>query len=133
MKKNSDLGLLLTRIIISAPMLCYGISKLINGIDFIKSMMVEAGLPSFFAYGVYIGEVVAPLLMIVGIRTRISSLIFAINCLTIILLSQTQNILSLNEYGGWALELIAIYFVISISLFFTGGGRFAVSTANKWD
>ena len=133
MKKNSDLGLLLTRIIISAPMLCYGISKLINGIDFIKSMMVEAGLPSFFAYGVYIGEVVAPLLMIVGIRTRISSLIFAINCLTIILLSQTQNILSLNEFGGWALELIAIYFVISISLFFTGGGRFAVSTANKWD
>lgn len=133
MKKNSDLGLLLTRIIISAPMLCYGISKLINGIDFIKVMMVEEGLPSFFAYGVYIGEVFAPLLMIIGFRTRISSLIFAINCLTIIFLSQTQNILSLNEYGGWALELIAIYFVISISLFFTGGGRFAVSTTSKWD
>jgi len=133
MEKKNDLGLLMIRFVIAVPMLLYGVGKLLHGVDFIKVMLANVGIPSFVAYGVYAGEIIAPLLIIVGFRTRIAGLIFAMNCFTIILLSQTKNILCLNEHGGWALELLGIYLVVSMALYFTGAGKFAVSKKSKWD
>ncbi len=114
-------------------MFLYGIGKILHGIDFIKDMLAANGIPTLIAYGVYAGEIIAPILILIGFRTRIAGAIFAINCLTIILLSQTQNIFRLNDFGGWALELLAIYLVVSASLFFTGAGKYAISTKQKWD
>lgn len=114
-------------------MLFYGVGKIIHGVDFIKGLLAAAGMPSFLAYGVYLGEVVAPLLLIVGYKTRLAGIVFAVNCLTIILLSQTENILKLNAFGGWAVELLSIYLVIGTSFALTGGGKYALSTSGKWD
>lgn len=133
MKKNMDLGILFVRIAIGIPMLVYGISKLFSGVGFIETMLTEKGLPAFLAYGVYLGEVVAPILIIAGFRARIAGLVFAINCLTAILLAQTDAVFQLNPYGGWALELLFIYMLSGISLLFTGAGKYAVSVSNKWD
>ncbi|MCR6637969.1 MAG: DoxX family protein [Sporocytophaga sp.] len=133
MKKNIDLGIFVTRIAIGFPMLVYGISKLFYGIDFIKDMLIEKGLPSFIAYGVFLGEVVAPILIIIGFRTRLAGFVFAVNCLTAICLTQMSNAFKLNDYGGWALELLAIYMLIATGILFTGGGKIAVSTNNQWD
>lgn len=133
MKKNNDLGILISRVAIGLPMLVYGINKVIYGIDPIENLLTEKGLPSFFAYGVFLGEVVAPVLIIIGLRARLAGLVFAINCFTAIGLAQTANILKLNDYGGWALELLVIYMLIGISFLFTGSGKFSVSTNNKWD
>jgi putative oxidoreductase len=133
MKKNMDFGFFLVRIAIGFPMLVYGISKLFSGVGFIETMLTEKGLPGFLAYGVYLGEVVAPILIIAGFRTRIAGVVFAINCLTAILLAQTDAIFARNPYGGWALELLFIYMVCGISLFFTGAGRWAISAHHKWD
>lgn len=133
MKKNNDLGVFITRIAIGIPMLIYGISKLFYGVDFIKNILLEKGLPSFLAYGVYIGEIVAPILIIIGFRTRLAGLIFSINCLTAIFLAQTDNIFKLNDYGGWALELLVIYMLTAFSLLFTGGGKLSISRSNWLD
>lgn len=133
MKKNIDLGMLICRIAIGFPMSVYGISKLIHGVGFIKDMMTMHGLPAFFAYGVFAGEIIAPVMLIIGFRARLAGLIFAANCFTATLLAQTANIFKLNEFGGWALELLVIYMLISLSFFFTGAGKYAVSTQNKWD
>lgn len=133
MKRNIDLGLIISRIAIGFPMLVYGVNKLIHGIRFIEDMMVMNGLPSFFAYGVFAGEIIAPLMLILGIRTRVAGLIFAANCFTATVLAQTANIFKLNDFGGWALELLVIYMLTGISFFFTGAGKYAVSTVSKWD
>ncbi|MGV2450331.1 UNVERIFIED_CONTAM: DoxX family protein [Ralstonia mannitolilytica] len=133
MKKNIDSGLLITRIAIAFPMSVYGISKMIHGVGFIEDMMSMHGLPSFFAYGVFAGEIIAPLMLIIGFRARLAGLIFAANCFTATILAQTANIFKLNEFGGWALELLVIYMLVSLSFFFTGAGKYAVSTQNKWD
>lgn len=133
MKKNMDIGLLLIRFIIGFTMLLHGINKVIHGLGFIQGVLEKQGLPAFLSYGVYIGEIVVPLLIIVGFRTRLASLIFAINCLTIILLTQMDKIVALNENGGLMIELVAIYLVVSLGLFFTGGGKIAVSTKSNWD
>jgi putative oxidoreductase len=133
MKKNIDLGLLISRIAIGIPMLIYGVSKLYNGIDFIEDLLAEKGIPTFIAYGVYVGEVVAPVLLIAGLRTKIAGLIFAFNCLTAILLVQTDNINKMNESGGWALELLFIYMLAGLSFHFSGAGKYSLSHNNKWD
>ncbi|MGR3853562.1 DoxX family protein [Chryseobacterium indologenes] len=133
MKKNIDSGLLITRIAIAFPMSVYGISKMIHGVGFIEDMMSMHGLPSFFAYGVFAGEIIAPVMLIIGFRARLAGLIFAANCFTATILAQTANIFKLNEFGGWALELLVIYMLVSLSFFFTGAGKYAVSTQNKWD
>ena len=53
------IGILLLRIVIGGILLFHGISKL-HDISFVKIQLVNHALPSIWAYGVYIGEIVAP-------------------------------------------------------------------------
>lgn len=133
MRKNNDFGLLILRITIGLLMLLHGISKFSGGLEFISGMLVEKGLPGFFAYGVIIGEVLAPILIVVGFRTRIAALIYAFNCLVAVLMVHSQDIFKISDHGGWELELLGLYFFTALALFFTGGGKFAVSKNNNWD
>ncbi|MEH7890353.1 DoxX family protein [Elizabethkingia meningoseptica] len=133
MNKNIDLGIFISRIAIGFPMLVYGISKLIHGVGFIEDLVIAKGFPSFFAYGVFVGEIIAPVMIIAGFRIRLAGLAFAFNCFTAICLTQTGSIFRLNEFGGWAAELLVIYTLTGLSFLFTGAGKYAVSTKNKWD
>ncbi|MBW3519133.1 DoxX family protein [Flavobacterium sp. NKUCC04_CG] len=133
MKANNDLGLLLIRIVIGLTMLLHGINKIIHGLDYIKGLVDGHGLPTFISYGIYIGEIIAPILIIIGFRTRMASLALVITCICIILFAHVQDVFSLNSNGGLALELIIIYLFTSLGLFFTGGGKMSVSNKNRWD
>lgn len=133
MEKKTHVGVLIVRVAIGLPMLIYGISKIVNGIDFISQLLIEKGLPPILSYGVYVGEVIAPMMLILGYRTRLAAMVFAFNCLTALLLTQTSSILKLNDYGGWAVELLAIYMLVALGLVFTGSGRFSLSTLSRWD
>ncbi len=131
--KNSDIALLILRISLSGLMLLHGIGKLLHGVGGIEQMLQGMGLPSFFAYGVIVGEVVAPLLILVGWRTRIASLIFAFNMLVAVLMAHASQIFTLSPQGGWAIELPALYFLVSLALCFTGAGKYALSSHSVWD
>jgi len=120
-----DSGKLLLRLAVAGLMLFHGIAKL-KGLDGIEKMLEGAGLPLFLAYGVYVGELIAPLLMIVGFWTRIASLVFAFNMLVAILLGHGNELLSLNQYGGWAIELPMLFMLAAVSIALIGSGRFAV-------
>jgi putative oxidoreductase len=133
MNTKTHAGLLTLRVSIAFTMLIYGITKLIFGNDFISSLLEQYGLPSIFSYGVFVGEILAPILIIIGFRTKLAGLVFAINCLVAILMVQLPNLLKLNETGGWAIGLIFIYMMFGIAMFFTGAGKYALSTKNKWD
>ncbi|MEN9337143.1 MAG: hypothetical protein RLZZ500_2130 [Bacteroidota bacterium] len=127
LERNHHLGLMILRLFVGGLMLFHGIAKVEHGIDFIK----EAAGP--LAYGVYFGELLAPLAIVLGYRTRLAALVFAINCIAAIVIAHSTEVLRLNEYGGYALELLMLYIVGAITLFFTGGGVFAVSVNSKWD
>jgi putative oxidoreductase len=108
-------------------MLLHGIGKLMYDIDFIK------GMAGVFAYGVYLGEVLAPIAILIGFRTRIAAAVYAFNCLTAIFLAHSGDIFKLNEFGGWAIELLGLYLFGALVLFFTGGGKLALSKSHQWD
>ena len=132
MNKNTDLGLVILRIAAGSLMLLHGIAK-IGHTFFIGGMLTEKGLPSFLSYGVYLTEIVAPLLILVGFRTRLVAAAYVFGALFALFLVHTGQLFSLNENGGWELELLGLYIAAGLSLFFLGGGKFAVSSSNQWD
>lgn len=133
MKSNLNLGLLVLRLSFGVLLLLHGVSKLQFGIDWMVKMLEAKGIPGFVAYGSIIGEVLAPLMIIIGFRTKLGALIIAFNMAVAILLVHPNNILSLSETGGWAVELPAIYLLGALALVFSGAGKFAASTSNKFD
>lgn len=127
MGKNIDLGLLILRIGLSILMLGHGIGKIGSDLKFIEGLMDKIGMPSFFSYGVYLGEIIAPVMILLGVKTRFAALIFFFTCLFIIFVAHPEDIFKLNEYGSWQLELIGLYAVGSLALVFTGGGKYSLT------
>lgn len=134
MKQNSwSTGLLILRISLGVLMLLHGIAKITGGVEGIENNLIGKGLPGFIAYGVYVGEVIVPLMMIVGFRTRLAALIFAFNMLVAAVLAHPGDIFALTERGIYALETLALFLFGGLALVFTGGGKFAVSSKSWWD
>lgn len=123
---TSDSGKLVLRVVLAAMLLFHGISKLHNGIGFVADMLAKAGLPAVFGYGVYVGEVIAPLFILAGLFTRAAAAVVAINMVVAVLLVHTSQFFTLNETGGWALELQGMYFFTAIALALLGAGRYSL-------
>jgi putative oxidoreductase len=105
----------LLRLSVAAMMLLHGISKILHGIGGIESRVVAIGLPAPFAYAVYIGEVVAPLLVIANIWVQPMALVMAVNMVFAIVLAHAGDVFALRR-GAWAIELQALFFVSSLAV-----------------
>lgn len=121
---NPDLGKLILRLTLGGLLLFHGISKLLNGVGFIEGQLASHGIPAFFAYGVFIGELLAPLMVILGYQTRIGALIIVFNMLVAIALVHTHELMELGGNGGWALELQGFFLFTALALIFLGPGRY---------
>ncbi|MDW3208531.1 MAG: DoxX family protein [Reichenbachiella sp.] len=131
--KNQGLALFIQRVLVGFLLLFHGIANFTSGYAFIKSVFAGYGLPEFFAYGAFIGEIVAPLLIIAGYRTRLAALVLVFNILVATLLAHAGDIFALNQFGGWAVELQAFYLFGGLAVFFSGAGALAFSKTNYWD
>ena len=125
--RNDAAGKLILRLCVGALMLFHGISKLTNpdSVGFIGSKLADAGLPEALSYGVYVGEIIAPLMIIIGIFCRAGAALIFINMLFAIFLVHTGDFFGLTEHGGWRLELQGFYLFGSLAIFFLGSGRYA--------
>jgi len=123
---TGDLGKLLLRALLAILVLFHGVSKLIGGIGFVTGLLDKFGLPHAVGYLVYVGEVVAPLLMLAGLFTRAAALVVVINMIVALLLVHTSQFFTLNETGGWALELQGMYLGAAIAVALLGAGRYSI-------
>jgi putative oxidoreductase len=124
---QNDMARLLLRVTLGVLILLHGIAKLQDGVGGIEGMLAARGLPAQLAYAVFIGEVLAPLMLIFGFYARIGAVLVAINMVVAILLVHMGQLASLNEQGGWAIELQAIYLVSAIALALSGPGRYGIN------
>jgi len=124
---NSDLGKLILRISIGSLMLFHGVNKLQHGYGVIAKMLVKARLPGYLSHGILIGELIAPLFMILGLYTRPAALLQVIVMGMAVYLVHTKELFSVSEHGGYALELQALYFFGALAVFFSGAGRYCVT------
>jgi putative oxidoreductase len=133
-QESQDLGKALLRIVLGALILLHGISKLISGPGFVMQMVTQAGLPPALAYFVYIGEVVAPVLLILGLWARLAALVVAVNMLTAVGLVHMKQLGMLADTGGWALELQAMFLSAALAVALLGAGRLSVGgVGGRWN
>jgi len=131
---SQDFGKFLLRITVGGLMLFHGVSKLIHGVAWMGGPLAAFHLPFFIAYGVYVGEIVAPVLIILGIWTRAGGLVVAFDLLVAIILVSHTRFSSLSPGGGWGVELDAFYLLTGLVICFIGAGKFSVTGANgKWN
>ncbi|MDM0041363.1 DoxX family protein [Variovorax sp. J22G21] len=134
MIRSDDTGKLVLRLALGILILLHGVAKLSSGVGFVSSQLVAHGLPAALAYLVYIGEIIAPVLIIVGIYTRPAAWVMVINMLFAVGLVHMKQLTMLDKNGGWALELQGMFLFAALAVAFLGAGRFSVGgTSGKYN
>ncbi len=125
---DADTGKLIIRLSVGGLMLFHGIAKIMHpgSLEFIGGMLAGYSLPAILAYGVYIGEIVAPLMLIAGYKARIGGVIIVLNMLFAIVLAHSGDLFSLSEHGGWMIELQMFYLLSALAIVFLGSGDKAI-------
>lgn len=121
-----DAGKLVLRLSFSIMMLFHGVHKLVSGIGPIVGMVEAHGMPVFIAWGVYVGEVVIPILLILGILVRPAALVLCINMLFAWLVLDPALFFTTTKVGAWGLEEIAVYFFAGLVIALIGGGKYTL-------
>ena len=124
---NADTGRLILRLCVGGLLLFHGVAKIMHpgSLGFISGMLNANNLPEILAYAVYIGEVLAPLMVIVGYQARVGGLLIVVNMAFAIFLAHSGDLFSLSEHGGWAIELQIFYLLSALAVVFLGSGRLA--------
>jgi putative oxidoreductase len=126
---SDDFGKLLLRAVLAILILLHGVSKILGGIGPIAGMVVGVGLPPAFAYLVFVGEVLAPLLVLFGVWTRLAAFVIGINMVVAVVLAHQSQFFTLAKTGGWALELQGMFFTAAIAVVLLGAGRYSIGGA----
>jgi putative oxidoreductase len=126
---SEDFGKLVLRLSLGGLLLFHGVNKLLNGIAPIKTMLASHNIPDMFAYGVYLGELVAPILVILGLFSRIGGTLIVFNMIVAMCLVHLGQLVALNpNSGGYALELQIFYFSAALAVTLLGAGRFSIGS-----
>jgi putative oxidoreductase len=122
----TDLGLLCLRITVGGLMLFHGIHKLLYGHHLITQLLQSHGLPTFLKYGVPLGEVVAPLLLIAGVWVRQAATLIIITMLASLYLFLGKDAFTLDQYGALKSQLNLFFIGSSLALWGLGAGWYRV-------
>ena len=128
----TDLGLLLLRLC-SLPMLLHGLHKAQDFpglVETLRGNAVGALAPEIFAGLVIAGQVLLPILIAVGLLTRLSALALAalMGCVYVFVVLANNPVLD-PRTGGLSGEATLAYVAITLPLFFTGAGRLSLGHA----
>jgi putative oxidoreductase len=131
----TDWGKLVLRLAVAVLLLFHGVSKLRHGIGWMAGPLHAHHLPAFIAYGVYVAEVVAPLLLIAGLFARAAALVIAFELSVALFLVVGIGTFALDrQTGAPGGELQFLYIFAALAIAFLGSGRFALSKGRgRWN
>jgi len=125
MLKNNEIGSTILRVFLGVTFLIHGAAKFQGGIENTVGFFESLGLPGFSAYLVALIELIGGLAMILGVGTRIVSLLFAIVMAgAIIKVKVAGGFLGNGQMAGYELDLALM--MISIYLAMTKKSLFAL-------
>jgi putative oxidoreductase len=125
--RKDSIGKLILRLSIGGLMLFHGLHKLIFGKEMVDQILTAVGLPVYFGFGVFLGEVVAPVMLILGFKVRLAAFLLAFNMLMATLLVHSGDFMKMTDFGGWKIEVNAFYFFGALALMFFGSGHYAIT------
>ena len=137
MGRSAEIAKLLLRLAVGGLMLLHGIAKLRHAsaaVSHMEGTLAAHHLPYAFGYLVFVGEVIGPVLVLLGLFTRVGAIFIAIDMLFALYLVHGAQVFTLNQAGGYALELQALYFTGAIAIALLGGGAYGVRRGQpRWD
>ena len=122
-----SIGKLLLRLSIGGMILLHGVYKIVHGVDGVKHLLHIHHIPEILAYGVYVTEVIAPLFVIIGWRSRFWALWIVFDMVMAIFLTKQSAIYHLISNGAWGIETQALFLFGALSIACIGAGRYAIS------
>ena len=130
-----DVGKLILRLAVAVLLGFHGVSKLTKGVAWMAGPLKAHHLPTFLSYGVYLAEVIAPLLLIIGFLTRPAAVVIAFELSMALYLVLGVKTFEVNrQTGALGGELQFLYIFAAIAIAFLGSGRFALSRGKgRWD
>lgn len=121
-----DFGKLLLRLTLGMLMLFHGVYKLRYGVSGIEGLLQSHGLSGLLAYGAFVGELLAPFLLLVGLYTRVAAIFIALHMIVAVLLAHASQLADFTKAGGWALELQGFFFFTAVVVFLIGPGKYSI-------
>lgn len=98
---HPDLGKFVLRVSLGVLMLLHGLHKMEpGGLAGIQGMLANINLPAFIAYGTLLGEVLCPILLIIGLFTRFSAFVVAATMGVAVLMVHSGDLLALDPKMG---------------------------------
>jgi putative oxidoreductase len=123
---SEQLGKLVLRLGLGGLVLFHGVHRLLTGLDPVRSLLVAHKLPEALAYSAYLGEIVGPVLIIIGLFTRVGAFLIALEVLLLVLLSGVPQVLAIAPDGAYALEVESLYFSAAVAVMLLGAGRISL-------
>ena len=121
-----DAGLLILRLGLERSAVSWHL-QVTHGVAWIAGPLGAVGLPAFLAYGVYVAEVLAPVLVIVGLWARPAALVIAFDMFMAIFLARRDDVAKISPMGsGWAIGLELMYLVAAVAIALMGSGRYGI-------
>ncbi|MEK4564253.1 DoxX family protein [Alkalihalobacillus sp. FSL R5-0424] len=111
-RMKTEIGLLILRVVVGITFLIHGLDKFNGGIDGTVAMFEGMGFPGFLAYLVTFAEILGGLALIVGLLTRIVSIVFAAIMVTAIFQVKADG----GFLGGFELDLVLLACSILLAL-----------------
>ena len=123
---SENIGKLILRFMVGGMMLFHGIDKALHGITFIKGLLKSQGVPEMLAYGVYVGEILAPIFLIIGWKSRVWAGVIVFNMALAIYLTKLGAFMKLGAHGSWAMEIPMFYLLSALAIVLLGSGKYAI-------
>jgi putative oxidoreductase len=132
---GASIGKLVLRLAVAILMSFHGISKLRHGVAWMAGPLQAHHLPAWLAYGVYVAEVAAPILLIAGILTRPAALVIVFEMMMAIFLVLGPKAFDIDrQTGALRGELQLLYLFGALAIAFLGSGPLALSRGRgRWD
>ena len=131
---HADLGKLVLRVAVAGLILLHGVAKLRHGLGDVADAMQRLHLPVAVGNLIYVGEVLAPVLMIVGWWTRAAAAIVTATMLVALVAGHPRDVFVMTDHGGLLLEVQWMFFLAALAAALLGAGRFSLGGRDgRWN
>jgi putative oxidoreductase len=134
MQLREDLGKLVLRLAVAVLIGLHGVAKLQHGLGDVATSLARVNIPPMVGYLVYVGEVLAPALMIIGLWTRPAAWLVAATMVVALVIGHPNEIFLLTRHGGLLLEVQWMFLLGAVAVALLGAGRFSVGgVTGRWN
>ncbi|ALC88947.1 oxidoreductase [Bacillus sp. FJAT-18017] len=121
MSNKNEIGTFILRVVLGIVFLAHGVSKFQGGIENTVGWFDSIGIPGFLAYAVAVIEVAGGIALILGLGTRVASLLLGLIMIGAILMVKLPD----GFLNGYAYDLVllalTVYFVLNGSKLYSLG------------